>query len=116
MRYLDFVGTIEILVLVAIGIEVFALYKHTKLENRMEDHIQNTCNRLLRSDEVTKVLGEHMNKLDENMIRLDEHMNKVNEYINTLNEHLIRYDEHMNRLDDLILKSYFQRTARERDT
>ena len=77
MRLLEFVGTIEILVLVAIGIEVFALYKHTKLENRMEEHIQNTCDRLLRSEEVTKVMDEHMSKLDEHMVRLDEHMNKV---------------------------------------
>lgn len=113
MRWLDFVGTIEILVLVAIGIEVFALYKHTKLENRVDEHIQNTSDRLLRSDEVMKVLDEHVIKFDEHMVRLDEHMNKVNEYITTLNEHLIRYDEHMNRLDDLILKSYVQRTEKD---
>ena len=113
MRWLDFVGTVEILVLVAIGIEVFALYKHAKLENRMEEHIQSISGHLLRSDEAMKVLDEHMNRYDEHMVRLDEHMNKLNEYIITLNEHLIRYDEHMNRLDDLILKSYIQRTEKE---
>ena len=104
---------VEILILVAIGIEVFALYKHTKLENRMDERIQNTCDRLLMSDEIIKVLEEHVSQFDKHLIRLDEHMNKVNEYIILLNESLIRYDEHMNRLDDLILKSYFQRTGKK---
>jgi len=104
--------TIEILVLVAIAIEVFALYKHIKLENRMDEHIQNTSNRLLRSDEVMKVLDAHMMKFDEHMVRFDEHMNKINEYLTTLDEHLLRFDEHMNRLDDLIRKSYPQRTKK----
>ena len=102
---MDFVLMIEILVLVVISIELFALYKHMKLENRMDEHLQNTADRLLRSDELMKVLDEHM-------IRLDEHMNKVNEYITALNDHLTRYDEHVNRLDDLIWKSYLQRTEK----
>ncbi len=109
---MDFVVTVEISVLVAISIELFALYKHMKLENRMDEHIQNTADRLLRSDELMQVLDAHMIKFDDHMIRLDEHMNKVNTYITTLNEHLIRYDEHVNRLDDLIWKSYLQRTEK----
>ena len=113
MRLLEFVGTIEILVLVAIGIEVFALYKHTKLENRMEEHIQNTCDRLLKTEELIKVFDEHVNKFDEHLVRLDERMKKVNEYMMTLNEHLIRYDEHINRLDDRIMQSYFLGTEKK---
>jgi hypothetical protein len=58
----------------------------------MDEHIQNTCDRLVRSDEVMKALDEHINKFD---------------------EHLIRYDEHMNRLDDLILKFYVQSTGKK---
>ena len=92
---------------------MFALYKHDKLESRMEEHIQTNCDRLVRSDEVIKALDEHVKRLDEHMIRLDEHMNKLNEYITTLNEHLIRYDEHMNRLDDLIWKTFTQRTEKK---
>jgi len=92
VRLLDSIGTVEIFVLVAIGIEMFALYKHTKLENRMDEHIQNTCDHLLRSDKVMKALDEHINKFD---------------------EHLIRYDEHINRLDDLILKFYVQSTGKK---
>jgi len=87
---LDFVVMIEISVLVAIAIELFALYKHIKLENRMDEHIQNIADRLLRSNEIMKVLDEHMMKFDEHMVKLDEHMNKVNEYITTLNDHLTR--------------------------
>jgi len=88
---LDFVVTVEISVLVAIAIEVFALYKHVKLESRMDEHIQNTADLILRSDEVIKVLDEHMMKFDEHMVRLDEHVN---------------------RLYDLIWKSYLQRTEK----
>ena len=109
---MDFVGTIEILVLVAIAIELFALYKHTKLENRMDEHIHNTSDRLLRSDEIMKVLNENMMRFDEHMVRFDEHTNKVNEYVTKLDEHLIRFDEHINRLDDLMRKSYPQRTEK----
>jgi hypothetical protein len=113
VRLLDFVEVVEILVLVAIGIEVFALYKHSQLENRMEEHIQNTCDHLIRSDELIKMTDEHMSKLDEHMIRLDEHMNTMSGYITTVNEHLIRYDEHVNRLDDLIWKSYVQKSEKK---
>ncbi len=112
---MDFIGIVEVLVLVAIGIEVFALFKHSKLENRMEEHIQTTCDRLLRSDEKMKVLDTHVSRFDEHLIRFDEHMNKLDEYITTLNEHLIRYDEHMNRIDDLIWKSFSQKTESSSD-
>jgi len=40
---------------------------------------------------------------------------KLDEYITTLNEHLIRYDEHMNRIDDLIWKSFSQKTESSSD-
>ena len=68
---MDFIGIVEILVLVAIGIEVVALFRHSKLENRMEEHIQTTCDRLLRSNEKMKVLDTHVSRFDEHLIRLD---------------------------------------------
>ena len=103
---------VEILILVAIGIELVAIYKHSKLESRMDEHIQKTCDRLLRSDEVMKVLTEQISKFDEHIIRFDDHLNKQHEYMTSLNEHLIRYDEHMGRLDDFIIKSYLQKTEK----
>jgi len=109
VRLLDLLVIVEILVFVAIAIELFALYKHVKLENRMDEHIHATSDRLLRSAELVRVLDEHMMKLNEQMTRFDEHMAKVNEYMIRLDEHLIRFDEHVNRLDDFILKSYTQR-------
>ncbi|UCD96684.1 MAG: hypothetical protein JSV35_01125 [Candidatus Bathyarchaeota archaeon] len=94
---MDIIGVVEILILIAIGIEVFALFKHSKLENKMEEHIQATCDRLLRADEKMKVLDTHVERFDEHLIRLDEHMSKLDEYISALNEHLIRYDERRTR-------------------
>ena len=85
---MDILPTIEILVLVAIAIEVVSLYRHAMLENRMHELINNTNEHLIRFDEVIKLLDEHMTKFD---------------------EHLTRYDEHMNRFDDFVWKSYFQK-------
>ena len=106
---MDVLMTIEILVIVTIVIEVFVLYKHAKLENRLYDVIRTTNDHLQKSDEVMEVLDVHMTKFDEHMVSLDGHLNTMNAYITTLQEHLMRYDEHMNRLDDFIWKSYFQR-------
>jgi len=108
VKWLDFNGTLEILVLTAIVIELFALYNHTKLDNRIDEHVQETNDQLLRSGEIMKALDDHIFKFNENMIRLDGHMEKVNEYMEKMNAQLIRYDEHMNRLDGIIWKSYFQ--------
>jgi hypothetical protein len=74
---------------------VYAIFKHSKLENKMEEHIQSTCDRLLRTDEKMQVLDTHVSRFDEHLIRLDAHMEKLDGYISTLDEHLIRYDEHM---------------------
>jgi hypothetical protein len=68
---------IEISVLVAIAIELFALYKHIKLENRMDEHIQNIADRLLRSNEIMKVLDEHMMKFDEYIPTLNDHLTRI---------------------------------------
>jgi hypothetical protein len=103
---LDFEGLLEILVVIAITIELYALYNHSKLDSRMDEHISNTNMRLERSDEVMKTLDNHMLRFDEHMIRLDEHMNKVNDYIDRLSEQMLRYSEHINKLDDLLLKTY----------
>lgn len=100
---------VEILVLVAIAVELFALYRHVRLENRMDDHIQEINEGLCKSDEMMKSLDNHMAKLHDHMTRFDDHMDKVNEYVVRLDEHLIRFDEHVNRLDDFIMKSHAQR-------
>ena len=108
-RLLEILVIIEFLVLVAISVELFALYKHTKLANRMNEHVHDTSDRLIRSDELVRLLDEHLMKINEQMTRFDEHMSRVNEYMIKLDEHLIRFDEHVNRLDNFILKYYVQR-------
>ena len=99
---------INTIVIVAIAVELFALYRHVRLENRMDDHISEIDERLIRSDEMIKNLDDHMAKLTDHMTRLDEHMSKFNEYVVRLDEHIIGFDEHVNRLDDFIIKSYTQ--------
>ncbi|MEM2111439.1 MAG: hypothetical protein QXX08_06135 [Candidatus Bathyarchaeia archaeon] len=101
---MDFNGFLEILILVAISIELYALYVHTKTDSRIDEHINNTNMRLERSDELMKLLDNHMLRLSEHMLRLDEHMNKINEHIDKLSEQMVRYSEDVKRLDDLILK------------
>ena len=36
---MEFTSIVEILVLMAIGIEVFALYSHSKMSNRIDEHM-----------------------------------------------------------------------------
>ena len=86
---------VELIVLGAIAIELYALYNHTKLDNRIDEHILDTDRNLEKHDVIIQVLSDNMTKLD---------------------EHLIRLDEHMSRLDDLLWKSYIQRTGSREKT
>ena len=79
---------LELIVIGAITIELFALYNHTKLSNRIDEHI-------LENNETIANSNEMMKKLDEHMIRFDEHINGSNEHINGIDEHMIRFDEHL---------------------
>jgi chromosome segregation ATPase len=134
-------GTImEFIVLGAIGIELFALYNHSKIDNRMDEHILDTERKLEKYDVLVQVLNnniskldehlirmsgyinnldQHMNNLNEHMIRYDAHMTQYSEHMNNLDEHMIRYDgrldEHVTRLDDLLWKFYTQRSENIND-
>jgi chromosome segregation ATPase len=118
---------LEIIVLAAIAIELYALYSHTKFDHRVDEHLQDTASHLDRSDTLIQSLDAQLTVSDERMIRLDEHINvldrrmdnfddhlhQLDTHINDLDrqmgkldEHLIRFDEHINRLDDFILRMY----------
>ena len=47
---MEFASIVEILVLMAIAIELFALYSHSKLGNRIDEYILDTDRHLERSD------------------------------------------------------------------
>ena len=79
---------LEIIVLGAIAIELFSLYRHTKLENRIDEHI-------LDANESFAKANEMMTKVDVHMIRFDEHITRINEYMKGIDEHMIRFDEHL---------------------
>ncbi|MCK5626129.1 hypothetical protein KAI11_04665, partial [Candidatus Bathyarchaeota archaeon] len=88
-------GTImEFIVLGAIAIELFALYNHSKLDHRIDEHILDTDRKLEKYDVMINVLSNNMSKLDEHMIRYDEHMSKLDEHMNRYDQSL---NEHMNK-------------------
>lgn len=94
----------------AIAIEVFALYSHSKLSNRIDEHIVEVDRNLERNDSSIEDLDENISKIGDRMIILDEHISGLVDRMNRLDEHVIKLDGHMNRLDDFIWTSYFQRT------
>ncbi|MBS7657109.1 MAG: hypothetical protein QXI71_02105 [Candidatus Bathyarchaeia archaeon] len=103
-------GYLEILVLAAISIELYALYNHTKLDKRMDKHINDTNVRLEESDRMIKVLDEHIIELNKHITRLDKQMNKMDERIDELNGQMIKYSEEiktLNKINNTKLKSSF---------
>ena len=91
---IEFVTIMEFIVIGAVAIELFALYNHSKLDHRIDEHILDTDRNLEKYDVMIQVLSNNMNKLD---------------------EHITQYDAHMNRLDDFLWKSYIQRTENIND-
>lgn len=101
MRKLEIGTGIEIIVLFAIALELFALYNHTKLDNRIDEHILENTKNLTKSEVMMQNLSEYMMKVDEHLLKLDDHINRYD-------EHVVKLNEHINSLDDLIMKSYLQ--------
>ncbi len=55
---------LEIIVITFIIIEIYSLMRHSRLEHRVEEHME--------------VLDAHIRKLDERLLRLDSHLNTHN--------------------------------------
>jgi chromosome segregation ATPase len=106
---MEFTSIVEILVLMAIAIEVYALYGHSKLSNRIDEHILDVDRNLERSEKTVEDLDDNISKVDERMIKLDEHIHGLIDKMNGLDEHVLKLDGHMNKVDDFIWNSYFQR-------
>ena len=83
---MEFGEILEIVVLFAIALELFALYGHTKLDHRIDEHIMETCENLARSESSMSNLEGHMNMIDEHMSRLDERISKTAEHLADLDE------------------------------
>jgi peptidoglycan hydrolase CwlO-like protein len=106
----EFTTIMEFVIFGVIAIELYALYNHSKLVSRVNEHILDT-DRVLESHSTTLLyVSNNMSKLDEHLIRLDEHMNKLYDHMTRYDEHMTRFDEHINKLDDLLWKSYIQKT------
>jgi septal ring factor EnvC (AmiA/AmiB activator) len=85
---LEFGEILEIIVLVAISIELFALYNHTKFDKRIDEHIVEADKKLEKSNEEMKILDEHAIKLDEHMSTLEIYMTTIDKRIIELNDNL----------------------------
>ena len=94
---MEFTEILEILVLTAIVIELFSLYNHHKLDNRIDAHLLESNECISKSNETTRILDEHM-------IRFDEHINKINEHMSRVDEHMVRFDEHINGIDEHMVR------------
>ena len=88
MRRMVTIEILELIVIGAIAIELYSLYNHSKLENRIDGHILEANEALANSNEMIK-------KLDEHMLRYDEHINMIDEHTKGVDEHMIRFDEHL---------------------
>ena len=95
---------LELIVLGAIVVELYALYQHNKMDNRIDEHILDANESFAKANEV-------MTKVDEHMIRFDQHISLINEHIKGIDEHLIRFDDHladtnfhMNRFHEMMTK------------
>lgn len=111
MEYLEFTEILEIIVLGAIAIELYALYSHSKLDHRIDEHILDTAKHLERANTLIDKLDGRLENFDERIIRFDEHMNKLDEHITRLDEHVIRHDKQMNVIDELTWRTYLERTG-----
>jgi hypothetical protein len=94
---------IKLIVLGAIAIELYALYSHSKLDRRIDEHILETERNLDKYDVTIQVPNRNMKKLDEHLIKLDEHLIRYD-------KHMSQLDEHMTRLDNHLWNSYIQRS------
>ena len=62
---LDGFELIEVLVLGAIAIELLALYRHAEFDQRMDNHIRDTNERLEKTDQIISILDKHILTFDE---------------------------------------------------
>ena len=84
---MEFGQILEIIVLPAITLELFALYNHTKLDHRIDEHIMEANERLAKNESLMNTLDGHMSRIDEHMSKLEEHMTKTDERMTKLDEH-----------------------------
>jgi hypothetical protein len=75
------VQILELLVLGAIAVEFFALYRHAKMDERIDEHILHVNEHLESVEAMLRTVDHHMSRFDEHLIRFDEHNSKLDEHI-----------------------------------
>lgn len=72
MEISTLIPILEITVLCAISVEIYMLYVHGRLEHRLDEHVLETEQKLIKFDMHVSMLDERMNKLADYLARLDE--------------------------------------------
>jgi hypothetical protein len=62
---------LEIIDLIAISIELLALFIHTKIDHKLDEHIKEVNKHLEKSDELIKILDEHVVAFDGHISKLE---------------------------------------------
>lgn len=95
---MEFGEILEITVLVAIAIELFALYTHTKFDKQIDKHIIIANENWMKANEVMKILDAYSITLDEHITKTNEHISRFENYMDRIDEHIIKLDEHIQML------------------
>ena len=62
---------LEIIVLIAISIELLALFIHTRLDHRLDEHLKDVNKHLEKSDKLIKTLDEHIIEFNGRLSKLE---------------------------------------------
>lgn len=81
MEVSTLIPILEITVLCAIAVEIYALYIHGRLEHRLDEHVLETEQKLTKFDVHVSLLDERMNRLAEYLARLDELLKQLDSCI-----------------------------------
>ena len=85
----------ELIVLVAIVVELVVLYNHTKFDKRIDEHITEADKNLSKSNGIMKILDDHTVKFDEHISTTDDHIQKLDEHIARIDEHIQKLYNHL---------------------
>lgn len=62
---------LEIIVLIAISIELLALFLHTRLDHKLDEHIKEINKQLEKSDKLITTLDEHVVEFNRRFSKLE---------------------------------------------
>lgn len=62
---------LEIIVLIAISIELLALFMHTRIDHKLDEHLKEVNKHLEKSDKLITTLDEHVVEFNGRLSKLE---------------------------------------------